>query len=279
VYVAVLLPVGRDAFMIGAASSLVLAIAWALVISMPYGWHSQDSLVWDLEFSLYAFGASRNLHALEEHQNHNVTKLSQIFDTLEKRDEMLWINAAREKFCMDGVFPEWCDYFHTLQLASWIVLGSVSFGICCLLMGVNAGFVFHYLKSRLSRSYLRQLAFLYFVIALVMFQLGFWVYYFMTRSTGGHLMHSGIAFGWMFYMAAALNCVSWIPPWMLLACAFRFSWDQEDDTTDDEEEGFWLGIDAKATYGVLADPFGSSPEYEATMRRYASIKEGDSETW
>merc|ERR1719456_1501665 len=84
------IPYGKGAFMLGGTLCTVLAVAWAVVLLMPSGWHTQDDLFWSYEVSLYSFGTTRNEEALKALQHHRVTKLSQLFDTLDQRDPV-WL--------------------------------------------------------------------------------------------------------------------------------------------------------------------------------------------
>jgi len=121
-------------------------------------------------------------------------------------------------------------------------------------MGVLAGFNFHYVKPRQD---LHSWAVAYLIAAPVAFATGLIQYYYFT-SDFGSLNKIGNSdrstFDWMFWITVILSSVSWIPSYIMLVFAFRFSWDEDSASTDEEK----LYGDAEGDYGSMFQTFSES---------------------
>jgi len=237
------IPPGIGAFGFGAALCIALVFAWLAVILMPYGWHTEDSLMYSFTVSLYSFGVERNEEGIKSQQHHPVTRLSQLFDTMEEQDNSIWLSVARYEFCQAHVSEAWCEYFQRLQLASWTLMGLVCFGLCCLLMGVMAGFCFHFIKPRADFC---TWGIAYVLAAPVAIQSGILQYYQMTSGFGTLIDEAGSTFGWTFTVAAILSCLTWIPSWIMISFAFGLS--TGEDSGDEEK---MLGDSSESDYGAM----------------------------
>merc|ERR1719387_1828932 len=224
------IPRGRGAFYIGSTLCVAIAITWLVMILMPYGWQENSDIFYTFQISLYSLGTMRNDHALKEDQHHPETKLSGVFSTLEGRDA-IWLSVAKWAFCHEHVSDEWCDYIHKLQLTSTTVVLTGLLGVGCLLMGVMAGFYFHFVKPRED---LYKWAAAYLVIAPLAFTYGIADYWSSTSEFSILIGESDSSFGFAFYTAAVASGLSWIASWVMLSFAFGHPWEDAE-----EEDGLW----------------------------------------
>lgn len=243
---------GIGAFKIAAAVCIALVIGWTVVVFTPWGWHTEDSEVWRFYVSLYSFGTTRNEIGEKALQHHPVIKLSQLFDTLEERD-MIWMSVARWEFCRKGVSKEWCDFFQRLQIASWALLRMTLLGVCCLIMGVVAGFCHHYIKPKQE---LKCWARAYLLVAPVAFQVGLIQYYVSTNDFSTLVGPAEWSFGWAFTVALVLGSLSWTPLWIMLTFAFPDEADEDSSNSDSDFSNFAQGDYGAVLHGLAAPLFG-----------------------
>lgn len=245
-------PFGKKALTPVITLSLGICIAWGLMMFTPWGWHSLDTFVWDFHISLYSLHVEKNPLVDKDAQKHPESSLFLIFDHSEE-GEVLWLQEARWKLCQKGVSLQWCDLFTRLQMASWLVAWTVTFQVCCLILGVAAAFNFFYIKPRVE---FRKWAKAYLWAGPTAANIALIGYYYMTCDFAKLSATSVSTFGMVFYGSCLLGVFSFFP--VVVLNVFAFSSPTAADLLGDDS----IDNDHEVGYGATASAMQAEQDDE-----------------
>lgn len=262
-------------------TSLIMSVAWIVMVSLPTGWQEKSTLVWNFRPGLYSVTVERSIGA------HGVNAVAYLGDSmvskvrgktsagLQKTLQAVEpgshsIRHYRDIFCNLAAVPlanQNCGPWDHLLIASWLML--LCTVVTVILLWTGAGFYYYYWHES-ARAVSRKWATGLLIVAPTLQLFGLAGYTALTFSFGRWLteqlpISSGQStYGGAYIGSCLLWLFTWVPSLIMCTCGGK------SDSEELEEEAAWqrkqdfeaaIGYGGCEGQGFSPDPYAQVDPY------------------
>jgi hypothetical protein len=240
----------------------VVSLMWIGLLTMPWGWHHKNTLVWNFNLGLRDVEIKANLlgHAailgakgidwmIKKVAPDKAAVFRPIAEKMMHGSDS--IQYYRDQFCIVGdVLQESCTAWEHLHWGSWIMLFTGIITIICL--GAGVGFQYHYWSNSARWKY-RQVATGFLIAAPIVSFLGLGIYTALTQSfrnwmSGWFLSADEVTFDAAWFFAWFVCLTSGVPALIQATCAKETMRENIHEATHERRKLEMYSAEASAQY-------------------------------